>query len=134
MSIPSPSSDGEQGFTLVEALVSLTMLTLVLVGLMQIFSLGFRSIRVSEFDAAAIDLAHSQLVRVSNATPLEAGEQRGSTSDGLAWSVVVEPRDSQKAAGGPQAFWITSEVRWRSSAFVAAQSVSLRSLRVKGTP
>lgn len=128
------SRDGERGFTLVEALVSLTMVTLVLVGLMQIFGTGFRSIRVTEFDTAAIELAASQLVRASSEIPLRAGEQRGSTPDGLAWSIVIEPRLREPAEGEREAFWITSQVHWRSSAFLAAQSVSLRSLRIRGTP
>jgi type II secretory pathway pseudopilin PulG len=126
----------DTGFTLVETLVSLAMLTLGLVALLQIFGVGFRGVRSSELDTAALHLATSQLVRAGTETPLRAGQQQGTNSAGLEWTIVLEPyvppRDEggRRREAGLEAYWVTSEVRWKSSAFGAAQSLQLRTLRL----
>lgn len=140
MSVPSTPRPNERGFTLVETLVSLAMLTLVLVALMEIFGVGFRGVRMSELDTAALHLATSQLARAGTETPLRAGQQQGTASGGLAWSVVIEPhppRDAEGDArhpGGLEAYWVTVEVRWQSSAFAGAQALSLKTLKLRVPP
>ena len=139
MSVPSIPRGEERGFTLVETLVSLAMLTLALVALVQIFGVGFRGVRLSEMDASALHLATSQLARAGTETPLRTGEERGTASDGMEWSVVIEPyvpphaEGEARRAGGLEAYWVTAEVRWRSSTFTAAQTLSLRTLKI-GVP
>jgi prepilin-type N-terminal cleavage/methylation domain-containing protein len=134
MSADSPRSDA--GFTLAETLVSLVILTLGLVALIEIFGNGFRGVRASELDAAALHLATSQLTRAGAETPLRPGQQKGTTPDGLEWSVTIEPyaaprseRETRRTVG-LEAYWVTSEVRWRSSVFAAAQSLSLTTLKL----
>jgi prepilin-type N-terminal cleavage/methylation domain-containing protein len=125
----------DAGFTLVETLVSLAMLTLGLVALVQIFGTGFRGLRESELDAVALQLAVSQLARTGTETPLKAGQQQGTSPTGVEWTVVVEPyvppSESESARSTAlQAFWVISEVRWKSSAFAAGQNLQLRTLKV----
>jgi hypothetical protein len=116
------------------------MLTLALVALMEIFGVGFRGVRMSQLDAAALHLATSQLVRAGTETPLQAGQQQGTTSGGLEWSVVIEfhaPRHAEGNArhpGGLEAYWVTAEVRWQTSAFAAAQALSLKTLKIRVPP
>src|SRR5262245_58111528 len=138
MSAPSTRRIGERGFTLVETLVSLAILTISLVALVEIFGVGFRGVRMSELDTAALQLATSELARAGTETPLQAGQQQGTTPGGLDWSVVIEPyvsRDAQGDArnpGGLEAYWVTAEVRWQSSTLAAPQSMSLRTLKIRG--
>src|SRR5215510_12254673 len=99
MSVPSTPWPSERGFTLVETLVSLAILTLALVALMEIFGVGFRGVRMSGLDTAALHLATSQLARAGTETPLRAGQQQGTTSGGLEWSVVIEPYAPRHAEG-----------------------------------
>jgi general secretion pathway protein I len=141
MSVRKVSRRGEGGFTLVETLVSLAILTLALVALVQIFAVGFRGVRLSELDAAALQLATSQLARAGTEAPLAAGRQQGTTSGGLEWSVAIEPYAAPqqvgtevRIAGGLEAYWVTAEVRWQDSAFAAAQTLSLRTLKIKTVP
>jgi prepilin-type N-terminal cleavage/methylation domain-containing protein len=145
MSVVSTRWRDQAGFTLVETLVSLAVLTLALVALVQIFGIGFRGVRLSESDTAALHLATLQLARAGTETPLSAGQQQGTTSGGLEWSVVIEPyvprgtegeASSQPAsrAGGLEAYWVTAEVRWQSSAFAAAQTLSLTTLKIRTPP
>ena len=138
MSAPSTPRHGERGFTLVETLVSLAILTISLVALVEIFGVGFRGVRMSELDTAALQLATSELARAGTETPLQAGQQQGITSSGLEWSVVIEPyvsRDTEgevRRSGGLEAYWVTAEVRWRSSTLTAPQSMSLKTLKIRG--
>jgi general secretion pathway protein I len=130
---------GERGFTLVETLVALTVLTLILTASLQIFGTGFRGIRLSSLDAAALDLAASQLAQAGHDAPLEAGERKGKTPDGFEWSLRVEPYLPQGLSESApvnslKAYWITADVNWQSSAFSWAQGVSLKTLKVRAAP
>src|SRR5262245_28183325 len=137
----------ESGFTLVETLVSLVVLTLALVALVQIFGTGFRCIRSSESDTASLQLATSQLARAGTELPLRTGQQQGITRGGLEWSVVIEPYVPRRndgdvksgpvggaSANGLEAYWVTAEVRWQSSAFGSAQGLSLTTLKIRTAP
>jgi prepilin-type N-terminal cleavage/methylation domain-containing protein len=138
MSTPSTPCPGERGFTLVETLVSLAILTISLVALIEIFGVGFRGVRMSELDAAALQLATSELARAGTETPLQAGQQQGTTSGGLEWSVVIEPyvpryaEGDARQPGGLEAYWVTAEVRRQSSTLAAPQTMSLKTLKIRG--
>jgi len=128
---------GDSGFTLVEALVSLVILTLGLVAVIDIFGNGFRGIRSSEWDAAALQLATSQLTRAGTETPLRRGQRQGTTPQGFEWTVTIAPygpaRDElapQRPTAAIEAYWVTAEVRWRPSVFAVAQSLSLTTMKL----
>src|SRR5262245_41877494 len=137
MSAPSTQWPSERGFTLVETLVSLAILTLSLVVLIEIFGVGFRGVRMSELDTGALQLATFQLARAGTETPLQTGQQQGTTFDGLQWSVAIEPylpryaEGDARPRGGLEAYWVTAEVHWQSSTFAAPQTVSLKTLKIK---
>jgi general secretion pathway protein I len=135
MSVASSPSRSEKGFTLVETLVSLAMLTLGLVALVQIFGNGFRGIRDSDLDADALQWATSQLARAGIETPLQTGQQQGATPAGLEWTITIEPYQApaqreDMLPTGLQAYWVISEVRWKTSVFASAQSLQLKTLKV----
>ncbi len=45
-----------------------------------------------------------------------------------------EARRSRSRTGGLDAYWVTAEVRWKSSAFAAAQTLSLTTLKIRTPP
>jgi prepilin-type N-terminal cleavage/methylation domain-containing protein len=132
----------DAGFTLVETLVSLVIFTLALVALLDVFGIGFRGIRSIGLDGAALQLASTQLAQAGTVTPLKAGQQQGTTPDGLGWTVVIEPYvrpgkdpdivDDTPRRGEPDAYWVTAEIRWKASLFAAEQTLSLRTLKLGG--
>jgi prepilin-type N-terminal cleavage/methylation domain-containing protein len=136
MSVIRMRPGNDSGFTLVETLVSLAILTLGLVALVQIFGNGFRGIRASDLDGDALQWATSQLARAGTETPLQAGQQQGTNPAGLEWTITIEPHRPPPAQHedmrptGLQAYWVISEVRWKSSVFSPAQSLQLKTLKV----
>lgn len=139
MSAASARRRKDAGFTLVETLVSLVMLTLSLAALIEIFGGGFRGIRSSELDAAALHLARQQLAVAGSELPLIPGQVQGTGENGLQWSVIVEPYRLPRTqlgavvsgdAPGLAAYWVVSEVRWRGSALSSPRSVSLTTLKL----
>lgn len=130
----------DRGFTLVETLVSLVILTLSLAALIEVFGGGFHGIRSSELDATALHLARQRLVLTGSELPLSPGRLQGTAENGLEWSVVVEPYRPprsrvgsaavSKDAPGIRAYWVVSEVRWQASALLPPRSVSLTTLKL----
>lgn len=129
----------DAGFTLVETLVSLVMLTITLAALIEVFGGGFRSMRATDLDSAALHLARQQLARAGSDLPLSPGQLQGSTSAGLAWSLTIEryqpPRArlgeaTPVAASGLEAYWVQSQVGWNASSGASARSISLTTLKL----
>lgn len=141
MSAASPNRCKDSGFTLVETLVALVMLTLGLAAVIQVFGGGFRGIRASELESAALHLAKQQLALTGAEIPLSPGQVQGTTANGLQWSVTVQPYRPPRAGlgqimpgevPGVAAYWVVSEVRWQRSALTSPRSVSLTTLKLAG--
>jgi len=96
---PAPS----RGFTLIEILVAFAILAFVLVALYRIFGGGLATTARLEQRSAELLMARSILERVGADVPLVAGEQSGTTPDGMAWvldirpAAIIEPAEQQTA-------------------------------------
>lgn len=127
---------GDSGFTLVETLVALVMLTMSIVAAVQIFGIGSLGIRSSDQEAIALHMARSHLVRAGAETLPIQGRYDGVAENGMQWTVAVEAYEPPRADGEARpmsragAYWITSEVRWKPSAFAAPLALRLQTLRV----
>jgi general secretion pathway protein I len=80
-----------RGFTLIEILVAFAILAFALVALYRIFGGGLATTARLEQRTAALLLARSMLERVGTDVPLVAGEQSGTTADGMAWTLDIRP-------------------------------------------
>jgi general secretion pathway protein I len=121
---------GSRGFTLLEVLVAVAILSLGAVALIQLSAQGLRLLKQSDSHQAAVLLA-DRLAR--EATPLAEGVETGTAGE-LAWerrvTAVVTP-DALHAVEGRVArlFELTVTVRWSRGA-----SLTLATLRtVPGT-
>jgi general secretion pathway protein I len=119
----------EAGYTLIEVLVALTILSLSLAVLFGIFSQSIARIHDTEQEMAARTLAHSLLAQ-TNAYGSPYGEQSGSVAGGLSWRLRIAPypqHDDQIAAVHVAIVSVT--VTWRRSG--ADRSLTLTTLQTR---
>jgi general secretion pathway protein I len=98
-----------KGFTLVEVLVALAILTIALSGLMQVFSTGMRATVAAEKRTVAVLLARSRLAAIGIEEPLRVGESNGEWDDGYRWSAVVT---AEETAPGQNPHHVSVTVSW----------------------
>lgn len=135
----------EQGFSLIEVLLSLTIVGISLIVLLQIFSGGLRRIDVSEETYKASLFARSLEARIGRDLPLQTGLQRGESEQGFAWVIDIIyfaetndilPDDDSGPEFFPfgsysgQLYDITIRVTWYSG--IREKELTLYSLRYKG--
>src|ERR1700761_725957 len=99
LSSPAGERGGEEGFTLLEVLVALTVLSLSLGVLLAIFSQGLSRAHQNDEEAYARTLAQSLLAQTEAVPHPAAGDTNG-LSNGMHWRVRVETygdRDEQQA-------------------------------------
>ncbi len=79
------------GFTLLEALVALTILTAATASLMMLIATNRRAQSDAQDDLSAALHVRTILARIGRDLPLEAGTQSGAFEDGYVWSVLITP-------------------------------------------
>lgn len=98
---PRREEGGDDGFTLIEVLVALTILSLSLTMLLGTLSQSLSRNRESERGAAARVLAQSLLTKAETGAPPKQSHADGETDGGLAWSIDMTPypqHDDDKAS------------------------------------
>ena len=81
MASAAPSRLTSPGFTLLEVLVALVILTLSLGAVMQLFSGGLRATTAAQDTAAAARLAQGRLAQLGQTLPLSPGTTQGTGVD-----------------------------------------------------
>lgn len=134
----------DQGFSLIEVLISLTIVGISLIVLLQIFSGGLHRINVSEETYKASLFARSLETRIGRDLPLQTGLQRGKSEQGFEWVIDItyfvetndilsegDPGPEFPADGsfGGQLYDITIHVTWHSG--IREKEFTLYSLRYK---
>lgn len=84
----------EQGFTLIEVLVALTILSISMAVLLGVFSDSLSRMRANETRTIAASLAKSLLAEAGVSRPLDIGDETGTFANGYRWRVHVEPYGS----------------------------------------
>jgi general secretion pathway protein I len=122
----TPEEGSERGFTLLEVLVALTIVTLAFGVLAQIIQTGLRQSAAARSLAAASLLARSELGRIGVDVPLQAGQADGATEDGMRWhteiAVVEGPGEDRSLA----LYQVQVTVAWGGS---PAEQLMLTTLR-----
>lgn len=125
--------DREAGFTLIEVLVSLTILGISLAVLLRIFSNGLDLAHDTEADSVASGLAQSLLDDLGTTIPLREGDVAGRFDERYSWQVHAVPygaaEDRESWPSNPLA--VTVLVRWDDGG--RPHSVSMTTLRLVGT-
>jgi general secretion pathway protein I len=118
----------ERGFTLIEVLVALTILSISLAVLLAIFTQGLDRAGESRNEATARALAQSLLAQAEISANPSVGDSSG-VINGLAWHLRVAPYGSpaDRAAWQENVAEVTAAVSWRGDR--RSRSVSLTGLR-----
>ncbi len=83
------SSSGVGGFTLLETLVALVVLAITLSVVMELFSGGLRSARLSKDYTRAALYGREKMEEILSAKSLEEGKSEGDLKEGFRWKAVV---------------------------------------------
>lgn len=120
------SSGKANGFTLLETLVALTILSLSVATLFGIFSQTLGRTRDDNRAMQARVLAQSLLTAAESSPPKSS--QRGEDGSGLEWLLHVAPYGEADRSSGLHAESITATIRWNSGA--GERSLALTTLVV----
>jgi len=85
------SVDRQSGFTVLEALVSLAILTGVTASILSLLAITRSLQNRGELRLTSTIQAESLLNRVGHDIPLKAGHRAGTFQDGSNWSVSIQP-------------------------------------------
>ncbi|QTA84344.1 type IV pilus modification PilV family protein [Desulfonema magnum] len=106
-----------KGFTLIETLVAMMILSISLVIILQLFSGGLRSGKLSENYTRAIFHAREKMEETLLAKALEDEVTEGNFEDGFKWKSEIvylapEEKDGEKKKEPVDMFNITIEISW----------------------
>jgi prepilin-type N-terminal cleavage/methylation domain-containing protein len=116
----------EDGFTLIEILVSLAILGVSLAALLGVFSTSLDRARQSEDEMAARTLARSLIEQEAGVSDPQWGAQSGRMGNRYSWQVNLQPYGAPPASGVTLAV-VTAQVSWAGSG--GTRSLTLSSLR-----
>jgi prepilin-type N-terminal cleavage/methylation domain-containing protein len=122
----------EDGFTLIEVLVSLTILGVGLAVLLQIFAGGLDVSRETQAEMNAAGLARSLLDELGTLRPLQEGDVSGQFDEQYSWQVRAQHYGSydERQSWSANPLLVTVVVRWQDGA--QPRSLSLTTLRFAG--
>ncbi|MGJ4973118.1 type IV pilus modification PilV family protein [Bradyrhizobium sp. HKCCYLRH1073] len=108
-------ADGDEaGFTLVEVLVALAMLSIGLALVMSLFSTGLSRTGMAERVAGAVALAQSLMAQVGNSIPLRTETRDGTEANGYRWRLAMQPyRSAPSGDARPvELYQVSVEIGW----------------------
>lgn len=121
-----------EGFSLLETLVALTILTVSLSVILGIFSTALHAAAEADAITRATRVGESLLARLGSEIPLREGVSRGDLDAVYHWQITVSPFQPEAGLQTWQtplhAYWVEVEVAWDSSRPRAA--VKLSTLRL----
>jgi general secretion pathway protein I len=109
------TENNERGFTLMEILVAMMVLTISMTVIMQLFSGGLRSARLSEDYQTALFHARAKLENILLMGELSEGTREGEIPGGYRWQTkvtIISPDENKDTSLTP--FHIDLNVSWQA--------------------
>jgi general secretion pathway protein I len=91
--------NGNRGFTLLEVLIAMMILTISIVVIFQLFSGGLRSAKLSDEYTRAIFHARAKMEEALLAQRLREGETEGIIEEDYRWRLSIVPMESEEDSG-----------------------------------
>ena len=123
-----PSVTRCAGFTLIEVLVALTILSISLAVLVQIIGSNLDRVRESTAETTAISLTQSLLDQLGVSIPIRMGESSGDFGNGYRWRLRIQSYGSEpdRRAWPVSAVVVTASTLWDRE----RKSLTLTTLRL----
>ena len=108
----------DQGFTLIETLVSIMIMAITMTVILQLFSGGLNAARVSEGYTRAVFHAREKMEELLLFESMADSEIAGDFEDGYSWTAVIEYKDEAEESGRTvrksplELFEITVDIKW----------------------
>lgn len=122
----------KSGFTLIEIVVALFVLSISSAVIFEGFSVGFRNARTADDFAQAVLIAQSKLAPTGVAEPLSAGVTSGEELDKYSWTVTVDEiglvTEDAATPSSLRPFSVAVDVVWSDGR--TERTVSLSTLRL----
>jgi len=125
------------GFTLIETLVALTVFAGVFAALTAGLQGGSRGLRLARMEQGAIMLAKAKLATAGLDVPLADGQAFAGIEDDLSWTVGVQQRvatDDEQRDPVLKAYWVVVDVSWRDGPLQQLRATQLKGLKLEGAP
>ncbi len=123
----------DDGFTLIEILVAISILAISLVVVLQLFSGGLKSIRVSNDYMQGVFYAQEKMEEILVREALTSGAEEGEFDDSYEWRAEILRMDQleEEAAKLPfDTFQITVDVTWNRDNENGGKRFQLTTLKV----
>lgn len=128
----------DAGFTLLEVIVALAIATASVASLYQIYTLGWRGVRLAAIDSAALEVAKNQLASAGLESPMVEGITSGLSPEGVSWTSEIRAYEPPGGGGfeatGPLAYWVNVKVVWREGPARPQRSIELQTIKLKSGP
>lgn len=125
-----------RGFTLLEVLVALIVLSLAGGALIQSFSFGLRGVDVATRYQTALAYARSFLERIGNDLPLREGELFGQLENGLQWQASIRayalPAERSRNQTRVRAYMVEVVVSGDEAGYVTLKTLRVASEQTAG--
>jgi general secretion pathway protein I len=126
---PTTETAGEAGFTLVEVIVALAILSAGLSVLLGMISGGVLRTASAERMMEAASLTQSLLAEVGTEYPVRVEERAGEFANGYRWHLKMQQFGDNSNEEGPLGLYeILTEVRWEEG--TQTRSIQLKTLRL----
>ena len=109
--------NGDRGFTLIEVLTAMIILTISMVTIFHLFSDGLKSVKISTGYTRAIFLARAKMEDVLLTDSLREGETEGIIEEGYRWRLNIVPAKKGEGSSGQsnplvKLFLVSVDVIW----------------------
>ena len=128
---------GDDGFTLIETIVAITIFSISFVALYYGMSVAWRSLRVSNAAADALSIAKAKLTAAGIEVPLEDGKQIDGDDNGVSWHLEMHRYDGSAASARPTAsklYWVQVDATWHDGASAEPNSLALSTVKLSREP
>ena len=118
------------GFTLLETLVALVILSVSIMVALELFSQNLRALRVSEETSRAVLHARATMEEMLADEARPPSYQEGAYEDGFRWSCSAAPQPTAaETTRAPELIELEVEIRWPAGE--GWKSVSMRTLKLQ---